>query len=960
MPNIEPTNNLNIQDELTNLELYKYHPNGILNVSLNRLTDMLSGKVEIIDPNNPFVYLLETNCLNTAFAIQENLLLTRKLYPRLANTEDDLYLHMSDKDYLGRFGEPAFANVLFNILFNDFNNKATYNPILKEYVLKIPRHLKLTVDQYIFTLPSAIIIRKSDNGVIDVKYENQTFNNIFPVTTNFISFDIFKINQDETYLTFSVRMPEVDIETVELPVEKSKLFRNRITYNPNRLFYYFRAFYLLDGDWKEMIVTHTDQVYDIYTPTCIVKILGEINSVEYYIPPVYVNTGKLGTRVKFLVYTTNGSINVNFNDYKVPEFLSEYNPVFPDQEIDEFTQPLQLISKVIYIRDEVIDGKNSISFIDLKDNVIDNSIGDRKLPITNKQLEFEVLQRNFKLLKSVDNLNTRIFLLESNIPTAKTRYPISRFNLDIIEYKTKISDLISDKNSIVVIDNGNVIIPQGTVFKIDSGEINILDSNEYSVLVSRSGIELTTLVNTNKYISVFYHYVLDTSGNELELRPYEINSPNIDRISFKEFNATNGLSINTISSNIYKSSNGFTIDVITSVKRYNNSIDETNVTPYIVYRANDITDSKFFLKGRLYTTVNDNPVFRFDIDTQYYIDKDHKLYITNFIDGNGDTITVPIDLLSKLEVIWLTDTILPTFESTSIDEYVLGTQLAVNNVVLTLEEYTVRFGWWLKLLYSRTHTSVTEGLYEVYEDDVPKKYKSTVYGVDNSIIHMVGDVVLDENNEIVYEALKGDVKLDEFGNPIETRVEELSRYLNLCFIDYIVGIPNLSTIKDYRTQLRQYLTEKIVENAPIIQENLLDNSEAFVVVPKNLNDIEVKTPTRTIRVNSRQDFVVNVFVNDRVYNELETRDNIVFTIIKELDEYLYNNTLVSKTEALNSIYNRIKEFVSSVSIERFTELNEEYMEIVNSNARLSFDKTLVIEGSDYNIVDDIVVNFIKV
>lgn len=58
-------------------------------------------------------------------------------------------------------------------------------------------------------------------------------------------------------------MPEVDIEPVEIPVEKSKLFNGTITYHPDRDFHYFRCFHLVDGKWEEMIVTHTEQVYDI-------------------------------------------------------------------------------------------------------------------------------------------------------------------------------------------------------------------------------------------------------------------------------------------------------------------------------------------------------------------------------------------------------------------------------------------------------------------------------------------------------------------------------------------------------------------------------------------------------------------------------------------------------------------------------------------------------------------------
>jgi len=154
--NITPSTPISIETELGNLSQYKYFPNKIVSITLNRLTDMLNGAVDIVDPSNPFTYLLETSCLNTAFAIQEYTLACRKLYPRLANNESDLYLHMSDYDYQGIFSEPAYANINFNILLNDFTSKAYYDPILQQTILKIPRNYSISVDKYIFTLPSAM------------------------------------------------------------------------------------------------------------------------------------------------------------------------------------------------------------------------------------------------------------------------------------------------------------------------------------------------------------------------------------------------------------------------------------------------------------------------------------------------------------------------------------------------------------------------------------------------------------------------------------------------------------------------------------------------------------------------------------------------------------------------------------------------------------------------------------
>lgn len=958
MPNITPTNSINIETELDKLALHKYHPNGIFNVSLNRLQDMLDGKVEITDPSNPFAYLLETNCLNTAFAVQEYTLLARKLYPRLANDETDLYLHMSDVDYLGRFAEPAYANVLFNILFNDFQSKAVYDPIQKEYVLKLPRHLKLTVDKYIFTLTSAIIIRLTENGVIDVKFENQDFNNLFPIQTNYINFNLYQLNQNEAYLNFELKLPEIDIEAVEIPVEKSKLFKNTVTFNPARQFYYFRAFYLKDGKWNEMLVTHTDQVYDIYQPTCVVKVLQEEQSVEYYIPPVYIGGTGIGTKVKFLIYTTNGEVNVNFNDYKIADFKDEYNPVFQEDELDAYTEPLQLISKYIYIKDEVIAGKGKMPFVTLKNNVIENSVGDRKLPVTNKQIGYLSDQNNFKLIKDIDVVTNRMFLLECAIPNATTRYPITKFNLDIIEYKTNITDLRLNTNGVIAVNDFVTIIPENTVFEMTDNGLRILDKVEYTQLVSLSDLDLTTEVNTGKYLSTFYHYVLDTSNDQTHLRAYDISKPAVKQINFKEFNPTARVGINTTNTNIVRSSNGFTIDVLSNLKKYVNTINETNVKPYIVYRDND--DSVFYLEGRLYTSINDNPVYRFDLNSEYYIDSTNRLHVSNFRDVNDTPITISLDLNSTLEIIYVSNVVPVTYVASELDNYIYNSYLSVGRAVVTLEEVKIKFGDHLERLFTQIHTSTGVYEYEVYTEDVPLRYKSNVYGANNEVVHRLNDIVYDESGAVVVQHRVGDIKLDEYGRPVPINALELDRFMNLLFIDYKAVVSSKTILKDYRNYLKSYLTEKVVENANVVQDQLLENTEAFVVVPKNLSRIKVKTPTKTTFIDSMQRFKVNVFVNERVYNDVDTRDSIVYTIVDEIDTYLYNTTLLSKTELLNILYNKLKEFVNSISIDQFTELNEEYIEVLDSNARVSLNKLLVTEADGYNLKEDVSANFVLV
>jgi hypothetical protein len=551
MANIQPNRPIDLNKELGQLELYKYSPNAIVQVTLNRLQDMLDGKVVLLEPSTPFTYLLESTALNTSFAVQEFALLTRKLYPRLANTDEDLYLHMSDYDFLGRFCEPSKARVVFNILFNDFKSKAYFDPIQREYTFKLPRHLKVKVAQYTYLLTSAVVIRLSSNDVVDVRFENQDFNNIFPVNTNHINFFMKRVGQDEQYIAFELELPEVDIEVSDIPVDLTAVFSGELTYNNTRQYYFLRAFFYKDNAWQEMLVTHTNEVYDITKPTCIIRVRPTEHKVSYSVPSVYLNSGMVTGNIRVLLYTSTGHTLVNFSDYQIGDFSVEYGDVFPTLELDKTTTALQTMTKVVYIQDNLSAGKDGLSFDQLKDAVIDNSIGDRKLPITSKQLAFSAAQNNFKIIKDVDVVTNRIYKLETQIPQPVTRYPVTKYNLDIIEFATNIQALRTG-NSVKGYGEHITVIPQDTLFKLNSGVLSLLSQPEADRLRQLSGAGLVFEVNTISYLSLYYHHVLDTSDNRTHLRVYDLNKPKVQFSNFKTFNASARLGINTVTNNLYK------------------------------------------------------------------------------------------------------------------------------------------------------------------------------------------------------------------------------------------------------------------------------------------------------------------------------------------------------------------------------------------------------------------------
>lgn len=959
MADIIPTVQIDISKELSNLSLLKYNPNGVLDAALNRVSDMVGGKVKIVDPSNPFMYMLETSCLNTAFAIQEWALLTRKQYPRLATTEEDLYLHMSDKDYLGRFSSPSKTQVIFSILFNDLMAKGYKDPATGDILYTLPKHYKVTISNLVFTLTAPIVVLVTPTGVVDVRYMVEQQDDIHALSTGYLTFTKFKLNQEEEYVQFKAEMPELDIEATDIPVEKSKLFKGELEFSAGRKFYHAKAYHMLNGEWVEMLTTHTEQVYDINTVTCILKVNQTNNTVGYYIPPTYINNaGRMGSKVKFVIYTTMGEVSINFGDYKVSDFSSEYNPVFAETDLNLTTDALRLITKVNHIEGKLEGGKGPKTFAQLKSDVIQNNLGSNSLPITNVQVESFLDNAQFKLVRDVDVVTNRQFLLEANIPASPSRYSVSKLNLDIVEYATSVTDLRTDRNSIVAVSPSTTLIPAGTLFEITSNGLNLLTKDEYDQLKQLSGNSLVRELNAKRYGAVLYHYVLDVTESEVDLRAYDLQKPKVTSVNFVNFNDTCRVGINTSMSNLIKTDAGFTLDVMGVFTAYDPQYTPTNLNPYIVYSEEN--GSTFYLEGRLFTVINNQPVYRFYIDTQYNVDSLNRIEINNFKDTNGNYISIFVDLEVELNLIYTINRISSQFEASSMDNYIYGSYIAVGNAVVTLEKLNTKFGDTLTYLYKRVHSSTGLNEYMAYDEDVYAIHDKTVYAADNTVLHHRGEPQLDDDGEPILKHRKGEVVLDEYYNPSPISRRDVVRYLNLLLIDYKANVSNDQYTIELRDYVREYLTNLITVNVPDVQGRLLENTVAYLTVPATLNNVLVKYDGRSGYINSAQDFEVNVYLGKAQYEDNILRDGVSNIIRTELEAYLGSNQTLSKSVIVSQLLAKVAEFVKGVSFKKFTELNAEYIELPDEGSRISYNKVLSFEHAGYRLSEALVFNFIQV
>lgn len=969
---VEQKNQLTFSQYLGDLEKYKYNPSLIIHTALNRLSDAYDGKIDVVDASNPFVYLLETSILNTTNTLNEYTQLTRKLYPRLANTSNDLYLHMSDYDYLGIFSEPSIANVTINILYSDFLSKAIYDPSVQAYVFKIPKHYTITVDSYTFTFLYPIVIRQYENDTLSVRFIKDEEVPFQKLSTDYIDFNITKQFNNEQWIGFTVPVLQVKNNSTEIPVEKAKLFEERIDIDQNELFYYANIYYMKNNKWTPMLVTHNDYVYDINTPTATIKVLQDTNTVIVSIPTVYILNNIVTSKVRIDVFTTKGYIDVNFADKQINDFKLEYNPVDPENDLDIYTKSLNSITKVMYISERVIGGRDGMLFDDLKKNVINNSIGDRFLPVTNKQLEFLSSENNFKLIKDVDVVTNRIFYLQTVIPNALTRYPVSKMDLDMLEFVSTIEDMVA-KNTVYQSRSNLYVLKENTLFKYDNGFISLCDSAETSNIHSLSGDELVTNLNNIHYLSLFYHYIIDTKDNSPTLRAYDLSLSTVSNIDFKDYNETTGVSLNTRAANLYKTQTGYFLDVLTVYKNLNGQ-PNPDITPYLVYK---VGNTRYYLQGfQTNIDANGNYVYRYYINSSYGIDENGNIDISNFRDESGNIINITMNLNSEIYHLYTLDQRPFGYATRDYDSLISSSFLAFNTAVVTAEVFSINFGTHLKRLNTRLHISTDVQTYEVYTSDIPLTYDEDVYLLNGqevsvpyvdtdgnyltTLVHQKGDIVYDTDGHVVYKYRAGDTVLDANGRPILNSINKITLHSKLLFNDYRVNVSDTKETVDYYKYIKSRISQLCISNAASVNDILLENTTSFVTVPQAIGFTKAKINSVDYYLDPAIDFYISVYVSNNIYLDIAVRENINYTIVKTIDNYL-DRSYISKSELTTILHSSLKEFIKNINIGKLTPYDADYIELNEQTSKLTLKKKLIRTASNgYNLIEDIVINYINV
>jgi hypothetical protein len=961
---------------LRKLDLINKNPASIQQVSLELLEQYLNREQDIVDATNPFMKLIESSALNTASFIIDNETSTRKQYASCAQTVEDLYLHMSDKDYIDRFASPATTKFYVVVPMKQLLENMVEDPVTRIKKITIPRNSEFILNEYTFSIQYPIDIKQLSHGGIQVVYDTTVESPLEKLTTNVVNHSIKKIkNLEDDVLFMELDVTQFHIKSTKHELSSSKLFRKTIEFSDQ--YYYARVYFKnnqTNNKWREIQTTHTDQVYDINKPTAVLKVIN--NKLEVYIPQVYFTNNLVSGSVRVDIYQTLGEINVSLSTFKPSAFKGRWLAIDNDDKTPEVAAWVKLNDTFIYSDKTVYGGKDQLSFESLRQRVMTNAIGDRNIPITNAQIAAHIENKGFDIVKTVDLVTNRVFQATRALPKPFDERLITAAATSMESIIVSMDDI---KDHSAVHDNGDrITLSPDLLFQNNNGIINIVPATVVADLMSKTPDLIASTVTDGNYIYTPFHYVLDATDKDFRVRPYYLDKPEFRVMEFVNQNDTTQLQVNTDKFSITRTVYGYQVLIQTKSNNQYKELDDNRVAVQMSF-VPEYEASRVYLNGELVTKTNDNErIFKFDIRTNFDIDDQNILYLKSFMMNGSILDNFGVKLTQTFDFFYTTNANMSmTWLPHGIDNLLGNFLLPPNTVGITHEKADFTFGQYLKYLWTSNRTLASSAPFERWDTDVPAVYEEDVFDIDPitgsifslgannqleyNVKHFSGDPVLDDNGNQVYKYRVGDIKTDSNGEPIPIGPKFVSRQLELIFVEgpYYFSTDPSSTV--YRENFVNTLVNWITLDLEKLNQVALEQTEIFFYPKANMSTIQVMVEGGSITlVDANQYFNVRLYVNKQVYENTALSLALTDTTIKTIDEHLKRDT-ISMSAITSALEKNYGDDVISFSIEGLGgNRNLDALTVLSPGDRCSIRKRLTSLGDGKLIVqEDINVEFVR-
>jgi hypothetical protein len=975
------------QKMLTQLFLYDKSPGAIEQVSLDLLEEALKDK-DIVDPSNPFMYLLGTAATFTYSAITKSESVLRKAYPQLAQTNRQLYSHMSNNDLDGVFASPATSQI--KVMLNyDLILQYAYpvsGPGLRHIV--IPRNTKFIVNGIYLGIHFPIQITVLETGALNIVYLDAGENPYRSLTSNIVQYRPVILNGSR-YIEMTLDVEQFDMETSFFTIDNTSSFKVAVPVKDK--FMYIVPWFLSNGQWVRMNVTYSDQVYDISQPTMIVDVDGNIANIQ--MPDVYQSLYKIAN-LRVDVYSCQGAMDIDLSGLPADNFSATWGNV-NTYETDVMKSRINAMNKlsgfIISSIDKISGGVDGKTFGQIKNQIVYRS-GANRAPVLPSDIVKIMDDLNYRVTKYVDNVTDRVYVATKPLP--------ARFKKELeVTANTTLNDVILDIKSIpaefnyAIKDNGlRTTLTPLTLFAmfqdtlqvepvIDpdnlwASGLSITDSIEDSPTVDKDII--AGKLNNQSFFYTPFFYVIDNSLATLKTRAYQLDNPKIVSRYFDSNtgNVNDKYSIGTTNISVaLKKERVFVGSYYEINWYYEFTVEATvsNITGYstVDYYAQLKSGIDVLAEGYpIAPPLNGKINYVFRVDTELDVDQLNMIDLRN-VGGNKKRVHISEQRIDVGDVITMT--------------YDVQLDGGIDTFG-TIETMDVEFGKYLEGLYIPSKVVLKDIQYMKYTADVPLTWPERIYaryaegnlegkpagalivnvGLDGEpqlvIEHELGDPVLNSEGGPCYLHRAGDYIIDGNGKYIvdnansDVRVQ-LGVFMVSAMYRFATDTDTVAYRNDIPNIVRGYLENEIVPRDRLLNER----TDLFYKPKGTIGPIRVNIGSDiTTVVDSTVAFAVKVYVtkNGLLNSDLLKKISI---LIKNTIINAVNNTYLSVFELEDSIKRAAGSDVISVSVEKFGKGKDiPIMQLVDDSTAFSVkDKMELLSGGILDIADDIQIDFIK-
>lgn len=949
------------------------NPQLVITDALDQVEATFDGTIDIANPTNPYMSLMETGAVNVSALFLEQEATNRRMYPSMATTQADLYLHMSNEDYANRFSQPAKATFSLLLGRDEIYQRAVAVGNTGTRKMVIPRHTQIEVAGVVFSMQYPIEIRIGTHNAISVVYDTSQSSPLQALTSNVVPTTTVLFD-GLVFLRMEIPMYQLKVQSQNIQMNRAQLTERSWTFADN--FHYARVYYANSaGQWIEMRTTHTDQVFDPTVPTAVLQVNGQTMSMR--IPQVYQTLAMVNTELRVDIYSTLGPMELNLADYTPSQFEAQwldrdYNGTSP------FVTPIKAFTTYTLFSDvTVAGGRGPLSLNALRERVITNSLGKVNVPITNVNIGSRLADMGYDMVLDVDNVTNRQFLATRTMPEPTDGTTVSGAGCTMLTMTESMENLAQLST---VMDNGNrITMLPSTLYQNVNGRISIVPKTTIDSLNNLPIDVRARRINENNFLYSPYHYVLDMNNDRFEHRPYFLDNPAIDSKSFVAENPTAALSVSVKSYQISRVPQGYLVVLILqSGETWKDLLDEQVFCQLGFFPFGET--NRAYQNGSLAgLTETGERIYTFLIATDYDVDAKDNLMVNTFqmFDDPVHVYACPLNV--DFDVFFaISGVTIEGFEPSTIDED-MGKNILPNDAIgLSEERLSVTLGSAMPGLWAASRSVPSSQDYRRYLADVPAVYEYTIYEIDPLtgankwvinddgqvefvVLHAKGDPMLDGGGAPIMRHYAGDVMHDVDGAPIVESTRRMLRQVDLFLIDGAYWFATDQPTTDYRDRVPATIVTWLKEDIASVQDTLLEQTSLFFYPQSTLGNIDVKVmEDKTVSINSAQSFSVTYYLSGSQYRDSALRASLITAATQVIHLQLQNSVVT-----LSSIISALEDVVSGDTIGvNVTGLGGstpyDTVSLTDDSARLSIRKKAVARADGtIGVEDDVAVSFVQ-